>query len=76
MEVVKTIRETSESFGNFKLRYGYNSSMTLPNVLTILHARGIPAQDVVVKIGEMAKVGVPQEKLPNYLADYYKLFGW
>ncbi len=65
-----------ETTGQFNLRYGYNSSMDLRNILFALESKGIDADAVSQVIAQMSHVGVPVEKLANYLADYYKLFGW
>ena len=65
-----------ESYGKFKLRYGYNSSMDFTDVCFALEAKSIPAKEVSETIAEMARAEIPEDKLANYLADHYKLFGW
>ena len=65
-----------ERRGEFILRWGYGSSMDLGNVIATLEQKGIPANEVSDIMVKMADSGVPIEKLANYLADYYKLFGW
>jgi hypothetical protein len=65
-----------ETKGEFKLRYGYNSSMTLGNVFFALEQNKIDPYEVGQVIGKMANNGIQPDKMANYLADYYKLFGW
>lgn len=65
-----------ENCGKFKLRYGYNSSMDIGNVFGTLEQMGIPGKEVGELMVEMVKEGVPKEKMVNYLADHYRLFGY
>ena len=65
-----------EQSGEFVIRYGYNSSMDLTEVIAVLEHMGIPAENVTSVMSRMAKAGVPLSKLVNYLASYYRIFGW
>ena len=65
-----------EKKGRFKLRYGYDSSMSFSNILGVLESKDICPEEVAQIMLEMNSSGVAARQLANYLADYYKLFGW
>lgn len=64
-----------EETGEFKLLYGYNSSMDILNVIGALEQKNISAEEVNKVLHKMMGASIPANKLANYLACYYKLFG-
>lgn len=75
--MVKFNGQIVEQHGDFVLQYGYDSSMDLLNVIGRIETtiKTEPKQ-VGKTIEQMRLSGVPKERLANFLANYYHLFGW
>lgn len=76
MQEMDFSEQVVEKHGEFELRYGYNSSMTLMNVLGALEQQEIDGYGVGQLLAQMIKAGVPVDKLQNFLACHYKLLGY